>query len=234
MNAVAVPVHSDSTPYIMSTISDSLLTPLHDGVLECMELLQKDGMQPNPNLMPMIPAIFSQLLSFSKFSCVPPTFDRLETRCAMCIDICVASNIFICSRMLIVLFYPNRPMKSNRNHHSHNQNHKSTIEWVSMNYIPFGEKALNVAVKLYQQTASEPTVIEGRILHEIVKALQIPLALKYRCMASSTWKLAITSLMSVLHVGLKVARQHPEPFGSMWPDLSDTLDNFLFPSRYVM
>lgn len=41
MNAVAVPVHSDSTPYIMSTISDSLLTPLHDGVLDCMELLQK-------------------------------------------------------------------------------------------------------------------------------------------------------------------------------------------------
>lgn len=41
MNAVAVPVHSDSTPYIMSTVSDSLLTPLHDGVLDCMELLQK-------------------------------------------------------------------------------------------------------------------------------------------------------------------------------------------------
>lgn len=81
MNAVAVPVHSDSTPYIMSTISDSLLTPLHDGVLECMELLQKEAMQPNSTLLPMIPAIFSQLLGFSKFSCVPPTFDRLETRC---------------------------------------------------------------------------------------------------------------------------------------------------------
>lgn len=41
MNAVAVPVHSDVTPYITSTASDSLLSPLHDGVLECMELLQK-------------------------------------------------------------------------------------------------------------------------------------------------------------------------------------------------
>lgn len=151
----------------------------------------------------MIPSIFSQLLSFSKFSCVPPTFDRLETR----------------------------PIKTSRNHHQHNQNHKSTIEWVSMNYIPFGEKALTVAVKLYQQTGSEPTVIEGKILHDIVKALQIPLALKYKCMASSTWKLAITSLMSVLHVGLKVARQHPEDFSAMWPDLAETLDKFLFPSR---
>ena len=41
MNAIAVPVHSDSTPYIMSSVSDSLLTPLHDGVLVCMELLEK-------------------------------------------------------------------------------------------------------------------------------------------------------------------------------------------------
>lgn len=38
-----------------------------------------------------------------------------------------------------------------------------------MNYIPFGEKALSVAVKLYQQTANEQTVIDGQILHEIIK-----------------------------------------------------------------
>lgn len=80
MNAVAVPVHSDSTPYIMSTISDSLLTPLHDGVLDCMELLQKEAMSNKSNLKPMLPLIFNQLLSFSKFACVPPTFERVETR----------------------------------------------------------------------------------------------------------------------------------------------------------
>lgn len=80
MNAVAVPVHSDSTPYIMSTISDSLLTPLHDGVLECMDILCKEVLSPSSPLKPMIAIIFHQLLSFSKFACVPPTFDRLETR----------------------------------------------------------------------------------------------------------------------------------------------------------
>lgn len=79
MNAVAVPVHSDSTPYIMSTISDSLLTPLHDGVLDCMELLQKEATG-GTNLKHMISAIFKQLLSFSKFACVPPSYDRVETR----------------------------------------------------------------------------------------------------------------------------------------------------------
>lgn len=80
MNAVAVPVHSDSTPYIMSTISDSLLTPLHDGVLDCMELLQKEAMSGNSNLKNMISAVFKQLLSFSRFACSPPTYERIETR----------------------------------------------------------------------------------------------------------------------------------------------------------
>lgn len=80
MNAVAVPVHSDSTPYIMSTISDSLLTPLHDGVLECMDILCKEVLPPSSHLKSMIAIIFNQLLSFSKFACEPPTIDRLETR----------------------------------------------------------------------------------------------------------------------------------------------------------
>jgi C-terminal region of Mon2 protein len=100
-----------------------------------------------------------------------------------------------------------------------------------MNYIPFGEKALSVAVKLYQQTASDDRVIEGQIFHEIIKALSLPLGLKYKCMAASTWKLAITSLMSTLHWGLPVARKHPNEFSNIWNDLSDTLDKFLFPKR---
>lgn len=106
----------------------------------------------------------------------------------------------------------------------------STVEWVSMNYIPFGEKALAVAVKLYQRTASEETVVEGQILHEIIKALSLPLSLKYKCMSASTWKLAINSLMSVLHTGLQVARSNSSAFSGMWLDLSETIDKFLFPS----
>lgn len=99
-----------------------------------------------------------------------------------------------------------------------------------MNYIPFGEKALNVAVKIYVQCASNPIVIDKQILLEIINTLKIPLAMKYKCMASSTWKLAIESLLAVLHVGLPVALQHPESFVDVWPTLSETLDKFLFPS----
>jgi hypothetical protein len=190
MNAVMVPVHSDSTPYIMSTMSDSLLTPLHDGILDCMELLQKEGISGSTPIDTIICAVFNQLLNFSRFACSPPYFESRK-----------------------------RNMPPN------------TIEWVSMNYIPFGEKSMSVAVKLYQQTASDDKVIEGQILHELIKALSLPLGLKYKCMSSSTWKLAVTSLMSALHYGLPVARNHPKEFASMWNDLSDTLDKFLFPKR---
>lgn len=48
-------------------------------------------------------------------------------------------------------------------------------------------------------------------------------------MSASTWKLAITSLLTVLHTGLPVARAHPKEFTAMWNDLADTLDQFLFP-----
>lgn len=192
MNAVMVPVHSDSTPYIMSTMSDSLLTPLHDGVLDCMELLQKEAISGSTPLKTIVCAVFKQLLSFSKFSCSPPYYEAVSRK---------------------------RSGPAN------------SIEWVSMNYIPFGEKALSVAVKLYQQTASDERVIEGQVLHEIFKALALPLGLKYKCMSASTWKLAITSLMSVLHCGLPVARKNTKDFVNIWNDLSDTLDKFLFPKR---
>lgn len=147
---------------------------------------------------------------------------------AFTIHLCSSSIYLFRIELIIFLKIYARPYKTNRNQH-HNQNH-STIEWVSMNYIPFGERALNVAVQMYVKCANDPIVIEKHILLEVINTLKIPLAMKYKCMASSTWKLAIESLLSVLHVGLLVARQSPEPFMSVWPMLSETLDIFLFPS----
>lgn len=40
-NAIAVPVHGESTPYILPTLPDVVLTQLQDGVLHSIELLQK-------------------------------------------------------------------------------------------------------------------------------------------------------------------------------------------------
>lgn len=40
-NVVSIPVQSENVPFIVSSMSDSLLTPLHDSILECMELIIK-------------------------------------------------------------------------------------------------------------------------------------------------------------------------------------------------
>ncbi|KAH8282390.1 hypothetical protein KR054_007372 [Drosophila jambulina] len=198
-NAVCIPVQTDAVPYIMSTVSDTLLTPLHDGILDCMELIQKEATKNDSHIRQLIPAIFRQLLIFSKFACAPPTFQQsVEHKYA----------------------------KSSAGHYSNN----ASVEVVSMNYIPFGEKSISICVKLYQTTATEEPVVQEQILHDIVKALRTPLAMKYKCLSSSTWKLAISSLISVLHTGLKVARAKPQHFGSLWDDLADTLDKFLFPA----
>lgn len=176
----------------------------------------QEATQPSSIIKEMLPEIFKQLLNFSKFACSPPINE---------VDITAFKSAHVLSN-------------------------NSGVEWITMNYIPFGEKALTVAVRLYQKTATEEVVIKDNVLHEIIKvnhkyivkfyillkvilkqALHLPLSLKYKCLSSSTWKLAISSLISILQTGLKVARSEPNYFVAMWDDLSDTLDKFLFPSR---
>jgi hypothetical protein len=42
-------------------------------------------------------------------------------------------------------------------------------EWITMNYVPFGEKALSMVVNLYQETAHDMSVIQFNILHNIIE-----------------------------------------------------------------
>lgn len=90
---------------------------------------------------------------------------------------------------------------------------------------------MNRAVTIYVEHADDTIVIEKNILLDIINALKVPLSMKYKCMAASTWKLAITSLLTALQVGLELARRQPDAFVDVWPALSDTLDKFLFPAN---
>ncbi|KAM9311030.1 protein MON2 homolog isoform 3-T3 [Gastrophryne carolinensis] len=103
-------------------------------------------------------------------------------------------------------------------------------EWVALNYVPFAEKSLEVVVDLYQKTACHKAVVNEKALQHIIKTLRVPLSLKYACPSESTWKLAVSSLLKVLSVGLPVARQHASSgkFDSMWPELANTFEDFLF------
>ncbi|XP_028305076.1 protein MON2 homolog isoform X2 [Gouania willdenowi] len=103
-------------------------------------------------------------------------------------------------------------------------------EWVALNYVPFAERSLEVMEDLYHKTACHKAVINEKVLQNIIKTLRIPLGLKYACPSESTWKLAVSSLLKVLSIGLPVARQHASSgkFDTMWPELAKAFEDFLF------
>ncbi|XP_016414442.1 protein MON2 homolog [Sinocyclocheilus rhinocerous] len=197
--AVSVPISSDSSPFILPSYTEAVLTSLQEAVLTALDVLQKAICVGSENLQVMYPAIFEQLLLFVEFSCKPPQYGKMETKL-------VANAKY----NQIQLFAP--------------------AEWVALNYVPFAERSLEVLVDLYHKTAGHKAVINEKVLQNIIKTLKIPLGLKYACPAESTWKLAVSSLLKVLSIGLPVARQQASSgkFDTMWPELANAFEDFLF------
>ncbi|XP_004692657.1 PREDICTED: protein MON2 homolog isoform X3 [Condylura cristata] len=198
-SAVSVPISSDASPFILPSYTEAVLTSLQEAVLTALDVLQKAICVGPENMQIMYPAIFDQLLAFVEFSCKPPQYGHLETK-----------HIANAKYNQIQLFAP--------------------AEWVALNYVPFAERSLEVVVDLYQKTACHKAVVNEKVLQNIIKTLRVPLGLKYSCPSESTWRLAVSSLLQVLATGLPVARQHAASgkFGSMWPELASTFEDFLF------
>ncbi|XP_018330358.1 protein MON2 homolog isoform X2 [Agrilus planipennis] len=185
LNTVSVPAYGENSSYLIQSYSDDSLTPLHEGVLHSLELLQKELLAKDNNKM--VTEIFRQYLTFGKFVLNPPVVGKIDLK-------------FV-----------------------------KASEWMTINYVPFGEKSIAMAVKLYEKTAQNPEVINANILHDIILTLHAPLSMKYNCVSSCIWKMAATSLISVLKIGLPVARTNGNRFEKMWDQLSVTLNEFLFP-----
>uniref|UniRef100_A0A5F8H5E9 Protein MON2 homolog n=1 Tax=Monodelphis domestica TaxID=13616 RepID=A0A5F8H5E9_MONDO len=198
-SAVSVPISSDASPFILPSYTEAVLTSLQEAVLTALDVLQKAICIGPENMQIMYPAIFDQLLAFVEFSCKPPQYGQLETK-----------HIANAKYNQIQLFAP--------------------AEWVALNYVPFAERSLEVVVDLYQKTACHKAVVNEKVLQNVIKTLRIPLSLKYACPSETTWKLAVSSLLKVLSIGLPVARQHASSgkFDSMWPELANTFEDFLF------
>ena len=43
------------------------------------------------------------------------------------------------------------------------------VDWVTMNFVPFSERALDMVVELYREACSHPTVIKAHVLQNILK-----------------------------------------------------------------
>ncbi|XP_022686091.1 protein MON2 homolog isoform X2 [Varroa jacobsoni] len=222
-NASAVPMHADTAPFILPSLTDVVLSPLQEAILSTIDTIQREILfSACAHLWDMLPVLFEQLLRFSAYACQAPSFGAFTPPC----NTSGASGNSANSGPHGLEHHLN----NNHNHTSNNlaNNKPVTTDWITMSFVPFGERAMEMSVSLYTQIANKRAVIQARILHSIVKALHIPLALKYRCPSSSTWKLAVASLLSALHVGLPIAHSNPAMFEEMWADLAITLEEFLF------
>uniref|UniRef100_A0A667Z2T2 Protein MON2 homolog n=1 Tax=Myripristis murdjan TaxID=586833 RepID=A0A667Z2T2_9TELE len=137
----------------------------------------------------------------------------------------------IFEQLLLFVEFSCKPPQYGKMETKHVANAKyNQAEWVALNYVPFAERSLEVVVDLYHKTACHKAVISEKVLQNIIKTLRMPLGLKYACPSESTWKLAVSSLLKVLSIGLPVARQHASSgkFDTMWPELANAFEDFLF------
>lgn len=137
----------------------------------------------------------------------------------------------IFEQLLLFVEFSCKPPQYGKMETKHVANAKyNQAEWVALNYVPFAERSLEVVVDLYHKTACHKAVINEMVLRNVIKTLRMPLGLKYACPSESTWKLAVSSLLKVLSIGLPVARQHAPSgkFDTMWPELASAFEDFLF------
>nr|CDJ80890.1 Asparagine synthase domain containing protein [Haemonchus contortus] len=105
---------------------------------------------------------------------------------------------------------------------------KDYREWALQWVIPFAETSLRMAVEFFTATVAYPEIIRSLVVVDIVKFLGEPLYMKYSCLSPTTWKLAASSLMTVLRIAVPLGRQQVEHFAPLWPAICDTLEKFLF------
>ncbi|EGT40075.1 hypothetical protein CAEBREN_31871 [Caenorhabditis brenneri] len=105
---------------------------------------------------------------------------------------------------------------------------KSYRDYALTTIVPFSEYSLRIAIEFFTSTSQYPDVANSLIAIDIIKFLGEPLYMKYTCISPTTWKLAASSLMSVLRTSIPYARQNPEVFRSLWSTICDTMERWLF------
>uniref|UniRef100_A0A5S6QVU4 Vacuolar protein sorting-associated protein 26 n=1 Tax=Trichuris muris TaxID=70415 RepID=A0A5S6QVU4_TRIMR len=95
---------------------------------------------------------------------------------------------------------------------------------------PFAERALQMAVDFYRETALFPEVIEANVAHRIFKQLAVPLMVKRQCSSKNIWHSCVTAFLSVARVTLAACREKPNNahLEAAWPEVLQCLENFLF------
>ena len=137
--AVSMPLHSETSPFLLPSFHESLLSPLQKAVLHAVKILLKD-IKPlgNKNILeyneqqPMYPTVFNLLLSFVEYACCPP---KVETH--------------------------------DKENFTHIRGRAG--EWVVMNYVPLAENSLGMIQELYKVSYAKENVIKDSVLQNIIQ-----------------------------------------------------------------
>ncbi|XP_065066543.1 protein MON2 homolog isoform X1 [Rhopilema esculentum] len=203
--AVAIPIHTSSSPFLVPSFNENCLSSLQQIVIFSLNALREPVTQfDNKSILEsssksMYPVLFETLLAFVEYSCCPPKIEPEPI--------------------------PIRNVKDNRSLKNKQGG------WSVMNYVPFSEESLRIIVDLYEVSHKEEAVIEARVLEEFIKVVRLPLKLKYACPSQSTWNLAVESFMKMIRLGLPVHLQSDNKErndSSLWKNLADALEDFLF------
>ncbi|XP_037071265.1 protein MON2 homolog [Pollicipes pollicipes] len=78
--AVAVPVHGEASPFILPSLTEVVLTKLQEAVLACLDTVEQGALSGAEPVGQLVPALFDQLLTFSRYGCRAPSYGDVATR----------------------------------------------------------------------------------------------------------------------------------------------------------
>lgn len=202
--ALMVPISLEAAPFILPpTYQETALTSLQETALTTLEALRHEVVKgPAPNLNALLADLFRQLLDFGAFAVQTPA-NTVTGRVSHTLN--GVSN------------GGGHDLISSAGGASH-----------ALNFVTFGERCIQMATDLYKECAEEPLVLEAGVMEQMIRSLAIPLGFKYRCPSQSTWQLSSQCLITVLAVGVPIARQRPRENAPMWEALSACLNVFVF------
>ncbi|VDM43957.1 unnamed protein product [Toxocara canis] len=109
---------------------------------------------------------------------------------------------------------------------------KDNTQWWVQNMVPFAELSLRTVVEFYANTAHYQEVVQSTVLVDIVRCLSQPMEQKYECASQSTWKAAASAFITVVRLGLPIARQQVRLYRELWPAVADAVEQFLFTTSH--
>jgi hypothetical protein len=107
----------------------------------------------------MIENLFLQLFMFANFSCQAPAFGQIKTKPIGSFNKQVSSNKTAYTNWVTCTFEFIIDSFSCI----------IQVDWVTLNYVPFGEKCLTMAVHLYEKTYKEVAINQIQILTNFVR-----------------------------------------------------------------